>query len=255
MNHFNELLSSDASFPADASFDRLVDGEATPAERRALLQQLDEQPDGWRRCALAFLQVQAWRIEMADWHPAQAPSPASDVPASGIPASDNLASTVAPDAIASVLKTPPVAFANRYGKPLIALAMAASFFLAFAAGLALRGAWRPQDAHDSSPLASTPTSTTTEDSRPLQPSEPMENQNLASTAQSPLAADFIWLSPPSESEGRYAQVPQEVAIDLKRFGRPLQLRHELWPVQLHDGSRAVLPVERLDVEYDGFEYQ
>ena len=30
-------------------------------ERRALLYHLEAQPDGWRRCALAFLEDQAWR--------------------------------------------------------------------------------------------------------------------------------------------------------------------------------------------------
>lgn len=38
--------------------DRLVDGELTGANRRALLLRLDAQPDGWRRCALAFLESQ-----------------------------------------------------------------------------------------------------------------------------------------------------------------------------------------------------
>jgi hypothetical protein len=29
-----------------------------------LLASLDAQPDGWRRCALAFLEAQIWRSEM-----------------------------------------------------------------------------------------------------------------------------------------------------------------------------------------------
>jgi hypothetical protein len=38
-----------------------VDGELPDAERRALLLRLDTEPDGWRRCALAFLEAQNWR--------------------------------------------------------------------------------------------------------------------------------------------------------------------------------------------------
>jgi hypothetical protein len=50
------------TFPIDDSmFDRLVDGELSPGERRELLTSLDEQPDGWRRCALSFLEAQSWR--------------------------------------------------------------------------------------------------------------------------------------------------------------------------------------------------
>jgi len=41
--------------------DRLVDGQLTEPQRRRLLTRLDHQPDGWRRCALAFLEAQSWR--------------------------------------------------------------------------------------------------------------------------------------------------------------------------------------------------
>lgn len=48
----------------DILFDRLVDGELAADERRALLASLDARSDGWRRCALAFLEAQQWKIEM-----------------------------------------------------------------------------------------------------------------------------------------------------------------------------------------------
>ncbi len=41
-------------------FDRLVDGELPEPERREVLLTLDRQPDGWRQCALAFLEAQTW---------------------------------------------------------------------------------------------------------------------------------------------------------------------------------------------------
>lgn len=41
-------------------FDRLVDGELPEPERREVLLSLDRQPDGWRQCALAFLEAQTW---------------------------------------------------------------------------------------------------------------------------------------------------------------------------------------------------
>ena len=47
-------------------FDRLVDGELSEAERRELLQMLDRRPDGWRRCALAFLEQQTWGQALAE---------------------------------------------------------------------------------------------------------------------------------------------------------------------------------------------
>ena len=43
-----------------AALDRLVDGEMDEPSRAALLRALDRQPAGWKRCALAFLEAQAW---------------------------------------------------------------------------------------------------------------------------------------------------------------------------------------------------
>jgi hypothetical protein len=70
----------------DLLFDRLVDGELSAGERQRLLTSLDDRPGGWRRCALAFLEAQAWGHDLkqivreADAIPstvrAQAPLPA-----------------------------------------------------------------------------------------------------------------------------------------------------------------------------------
>ena len=48
----------------DILLDRLVDGELKGSERRHLLESFDKRPDGWRRCAVAFLEAQSWREEM-----------------------------------------------------------------------------------------------------------------------------------------------------------------------------------------------
>jgi hypothetical protein len=45
----------------ERQIDLLVDGELGENGRRALLLRLDGEPNGWRRCALAFLEGQAWR--------------------------------------------------------------------------------------------------------------------------------------------------------------------------------------------------
>jgi hypothetical protein len=48
----------------DRLLERLVDGELSGAEYRTLLTELDQYPDGWRRCAMAFLEDQAWGREV-----------------------------------------------------------------------------------------------------------------------------------------------------------------------------------------------
>src|SRR5262245_44335403 len=57
------------NLPEHPLLDRLVDGELDGEERRKLLARLDATPDGWKRCALAFLEAQAWREVL------KAPSP------------------------------------------------------------------------------------------------------------------------------------------------------------------------------------
>jgi len=49
-----------------SELDRLVDGELGEAERMSLLRALDHEPDGWKRCAIAFLEAQAWREAASD---------------------------------------------------------------------------------------------------------------------------------------------------------------------------------------------
>jgi hypothetical protein len=44
--------------------DRLVDGELNRDQQRQLLVALEAEPEGWRRCALAFVEAQAWRHEL-----------------------------------------------------------------------------------------------------------------------------------------------------------------------------------------------
>src|SRR5437870_4163091 len=44
--------------------ERLVDGELSSEEYCGLLATLEEQPGGWRRCALAFLEAQALALEL-----------------------------------------------------------------------------------------------------------------------------------------------------------------------------------------------
>ena len=44
-----------------SELDRLVDGELSPEEASQLIRALEETPDGWKQCALAFLEAQAWQ--------------------------------------------------------------------------------------------------------------------------------------------------------------------------------------------------
>jgi hypothetical protein len=56
----NTLTPTHAPTIDQATLDRLVDGELDEATRASLLRALEREPDGWKRCALAFLEAQAW---------------------------------------------------------------------------------------------------------------------------------------------------------------------------------------------------
>jgi len=45
----------------DNVIDRIVDGSLGPGELRLALSRLEHEPDGWKRCTLAFLEAQCWR--------------------------------------------------------------------------------------------------------------------------------------------------------------------------------------------------
>lgn len=66
------------SVELDNLIELLVDDALDGPARRALLERLDAEPGAWRRCALAFLEEQAWRaglvsraIEAGDGSPAK----------------------------------------------------------------------------------------------------------------------------------------------------------------------------------------
>jgi len=70
-------MNEDLLTPDDIRMlDRLVDGELNESERRTLLLRLEHSPDGWRRCALAFLEAQSWRLEARAMVAEPAPLPA-----------------------------------------------------------------------------------------------------------------------------------------------------------------------------------
>jgi hypothetical protein len=79
----------DETIQDDILFDRLVDGDLSAGERRRLLESLDMRPDGWRRCALAFLEAQSWREDLGQLVRDGSVDRADHATASASPASSN----------------------------------------------------------------------------------------------------------------------------------------------------------------------
>jgi anti-sigma factor RsiW len=72
--------------PDDANdIDRLVDGELDESTRRELLRRLDSVPDGWRRCALAFVEAQEFGQAARAWTRDHAPTRSEPKPVAYLP--------------------------------------------------------------------------------------------------------------------------------------------------------------------------
>lgn len=205
--------------------DLLVDGELNESQRRELLAWCEREPDGWRRCALAFLDAQSWSSvlgQMARGDSGPADRSSSDDPL-----------WAAPSAESPVVEPPKATIAPSWLSP--ALALAASVLVAFSLGLWARGgmfgggpAIAAKGARDKVRLVA---------DGPAGAGEEM---------QSPVAGgqrmNDDWRS------GQPAAMPREIEQALERLGHRVRQRRQLVPIPLEDGRRVMVPVDQIDVQ-------
>ncbi|HEX3600378.1 MAG TPA: hypothetical protein VHU84_09570 [Lacipirellulaceae bacterium] len=208
----------------DVLFDRLVDGELPEVERRALLESLETQPQGWRCCALAFLEAQSWQAELRTVVPKT-------------PAKTELQKTGAPSAPAKRIS---ILAAAQW------LAVAASLLVAFKLGnlqhgSAIRVAGGPtrfQDQVASAPGAPAPTSKAPGDALNLWVRDDAGQMRRvrvplvdASTLDHDLGLQF------------QTGVPDDVRDQLQDHGYAVQSKHQYAPMWLDNGRPMIVPVE------------
>jgi len=212
----------------DSRFDRLVDGELNEQERRDLLAGLDDEPSGWRRCALAFLEAQCWKQALG---------------------------VLTQEGVRAV--PPPVGLPRRsfrLGRTGTLLAMAASFLVAMWLGSWVQQARVGQ--HPSPIGAGVGSQIATNLPQSKASSSPWKIVNVSSGEQGPGASidlpavernniDKQWL------RSLPAAIPEDVMQALNRTGHQVRQHRELVPVPLEDGRRLVVPVDQVDVHYVG----
>jgi hypothetical protein len=190
--------------------DRLVDGDLERDEYRRLLLDLEEQPGGWRRCALAFLQAQALRREFQSKrqpyvaHGAHRPLPT----------------------------TQPLASRRRRLVELV-LAAAAGILIALPVGLLFPG---------SSEIATMPA--------PDASNETVEDVEAAPPEQTDQEEDAIQDWPPEyewvlSEEG--SAFPAGLARALESVGTRVRRERGLLPLETRDGRRFMVPIERVEL--------
>ncbi|MEX2173022.1 MAG: hypothetical protein WD872_01585 [Pirellulaceae bacterium] len=227
----NEFL--DSRVPGDSRIDRLVDGELSPDEYRSLLASLDDEPRGWRRCALAFLESQALGRDLAAIRHEQliASQP-----------------TVQPAATAAQTDRPRVRQIRLAG---LALSMAASLLMGFGLGVAA-----PWFATGLQAVSRQPPLPIVEREPQLPPPKlaiqrgPVERVRLVvdgpggqrtEAGEVPvfdMGPDPIAWPPQNESP-----FPVELIEALASSGHHVERQQQLVPVALGDGRRGYIPVE------------
>ena len=259
----------------DTRFDRLVDEELNEEERRELLGHLDDEPGGWRRCALAFLESQCWRETLGEKpHLRDSLSAAlqSAERSAGLrPAEKNAGETPA-------LQSETPRRSPWIGRLSVLSAMAASFLVAMWLGSVAHRAWVGHPGMLTGGGTTNEIAKMTKELRPLlMPNQPQERLVSASaptrTRVTPNPWHIVTVSAPSDGQHPQASIdlpaverdnvdeqwvrslppaiPDNVLQALARTGHQVQQRRELVPVPLQDGRQLVVPVDRVDVHYVG----
>ena len=224
-------------------FDRLVDGDLSLAEERALFAALDTRPDGWRRCALAFLEARAWKNELAV--AADSGHRFNRAPMNGTPAA----------------VSPPMPCTARAQRARV-FAVAACVGLAFFLGMVVRSHWTNPGNDAGNQLVGTGTehdSTNPHDagvhfaSKPSITMAVVGNQgDIERQFELPvLEADR--LTPAWLARRPAAVSPQEVAA-LEDYGYRVEQERLYVPVRLDDGRQAIVSFDRAAVRYNASHY-
>ena len=226
--------------------DLLVDGELDDAQRRELVAGLDHTPDGWRRCALAFLEAQSWGREMQ----AVVREPAQ-----------NTASTTAQPVIGQRAQ------ASRNVRAVyLPLALAASLLVAFMLGLAVRpsangGANDRLDSTNAAFVAAHDTDGSglaEPGDRPLP--DDKENDGLRTGRWGtvklvidtgpdggPREVELPAVESDSWDESLLTSAPAMISPELKkvfeRLGHQVRQERELVSFELDDGRQMIVPVD------------
>jgi len=253
--------------------DLLVDGELDEPDRRTLLQRLEQQPDGWRRCALAFLEAQSWHRELRGIFEEIDSETSATVDRVITAGTAEQASGGTP---AGTGETPvvPVWSAGRRGhrvpRSSTVLAMAASFIVALTLSLVVQNMWRAGSADVRTPVDRLAQSAT--DSEGVSAAAEQSEPNTAPGIVRPRpAGDRPWQTVTLVSDGEQPQridvpvrqrdsfdsswlrqlpapIPPEVREALERMGRRVRHHRELMPIELEDGRRLILPVDEIELD-------
>lgn len=204
----------------DRLLDRLVDGELSREEYQQALKTLSDQPGGWRQCALAFLESQAWRKSLGVLTgEGSEPDAAASRPRDAAAA---VAASPRPGRDAVVRGTAADLTTVRHRGPMLSwLGLAASVLLAFALG-------RTSDFRGGAPSIHSPA-----------PSVVQHGGGGNRPLDAQLVQGGFW-------NGRPAVSP-EIRDVLGRLGTKVYQRNGYISATTPDGQQVLLPVEEVQL--------
>jgi len=256
--------------------DRLVDGELAETERREVLQTLERQPDGWRQCALAFLEAQSWGEALTQLarHPEEAvPGQSESAESQKSSGAAAAALTIRSDASEGDGGGNVLAVSGRHGSPqsprqsgsgdrsgrnsrwLSFLALAGSFLVTFSLGMYAQQYWRtspnagelpaltqgpgPSAGASASPAANAVGGSPLQIVDLLLTIDGRRQQVRVPAVDNQFAAFFAQPQVPTLSA--------EMQAMLARMGGQLQFRREFVTVPLGSNQHAIVPIDRVDI--------
>ncbi|MBC8356775.1 MAG: hypothetical protein H8E66_32770 [Planctomycetes bacterium] len=246
-------MNNQHEFDDSRELDRLVDGELSRDEYRALLVALNEQPDGWRKCAMAFLEAQAFGQE---FHALQ-----DDVDVAEVARLQETTELLRIQLRSSVGRN----VSSRPTGQLVGLmlAMAVCFALAFTGGVWWNGrdstksdvavpvVVRPTD--NLSPIALNEGSALVAHDEPAMGVVPTEHVTFVVDRGDGESERFEL--PIYDASNRFARqllqdspsMPEDVERAIRDSGFHVKSQRQWAPVRLQDGRRAFFPVDQLDI--------
>ena len=256
--------------PVDGQdIDLLVDGELSEQRRRELLIDLDKTSDGWRRCAMAFLENQSWRQTCG--------SISADIITGGPTAPSSAPvgklSDCKPGKSDDGVKyrRRPGAVAKAAG---VLMAMAASFLFALGLGSMIWNADQQghlgtsggqQQAGINAAQVATPTNpqdgTLIHDTKVVLPEKFQTvtiTDNLPDGTKRSIQLPAVAQNSIDQTRLRETPfaIPPELVQTFQKAGHNVRQSRRLVPFQMKDGRRLVVPVDQLDVQYvDNPSYQ
>jgi hypothetical protein len=252
MSGFDESMGSSAE---QRQVDRLVDGELSEADRRVLLLQLEHEPDGWRRCALAFLEAQCWKAELG---PPLLPDRAGQAgPTSGQPVAN---SSPQPAGLPTVSSQRAAGWQRGRQIAATLLTISACLLIAIFIGMGLRGNGSGELHGPGSPV------------KEAVLTEP-NNGPLGNESGAPGGWELVTFPAADSADGRtqtcfvpaqrrealdqsmLTQAPDALPPEVQRAfedsGHQIVQTREIVEQKMKDGRRLVVPVDNVEIHYVG----